>query len=640
MRYKLLLIVFGLSLSTLLHSQEIVYFQDFQSGTIPNEITLINLDGQIPTPAPMENSSNAWINGYHPGDPANRFAMSSSTFSSSVEANRWLILPKLQLPGSGALKWKVRSSHLNQANWVKYQVLISETGMNTDTDFFQLMEETAPNMDSGNPWSARTIDLSSYAGKEVYIAFRCVGRNGWLIFLDDIEVSGLFDLDMEMTQVVPNKYHYLGSHAIEGRVSNKGVQEVNSFNIICKSTDGQYITSKNYSGLALQSGQQIAFTLPDIQMNSAGIVDFKCYIENPNQLKDDFNANDTLYFTRVFMENSAPKKVLAEMYTGTWCGFCPRGTVTLNKILDTTDYIIPVFIHQGDVMTIPEADSLIMFMPNGYPTATFDRVNQGGYYKPGLSYVGSVWPDYIVKRKDNPSPVSIELNHEYTHEDRNLTLQATFKFVSETKGLFKVNCLLTENNLHKGLAYDQANFSDTDPAWPELNGKGNPMAGYKHNYVLRESLLGTWGNESGIPNSVAKDDSFTVNFNFTVSENYNSEEVYLAVYLSEQYGLDHELEILNIAQIKIHTRELSVTEKKKLSLIVYPNPVENQLNISGIEGAFDWDIMDLTGRILLSGKEMNDKIAVIEPLDKLAAGTYIIKVTQGNQSHVTKFLKY
>jgi hypothetical protein len=79
-------------------------------------------------------------------------------------------------------------------------------------------------------------------------------------------------------------------------------------------------------------------------------------------------------------------------------------------------------------------------------------------------------------------------------------------------------------------------------------------------------------------------------------------------------------------------------------LVVYPNPVNNVLNISAdfsnINNNDNWSysIINNSGIILISENNLLNLPESIE-VDNLAAGTYFIHICKGNNNAISKFIK-
>lgn len=117
--------------------------------------------------------------------PFNGKKFGASFASGNAPNDDWLISPKLLLPQENAYVSFAVKSYTDMYGLEQYRVWISETG-NTPEDF-ELIQDTrnAPAED----WKECRIDLSGYAGREVYIAFQCVSNDAFMFMLDNIRIS-------------------------------------------------------------------------------------------------------------------------------------------------------------------------------------------------------------------------------------------------------------------------------------------------------------------------------------------------------------------------------------------------------------------------------------------------------------------
>ena len=104
----------------------------------------------------------------------------------ALTPDNWLISPAITLNGTSSLSyWFVVAQSYPGDH---YGVYISTTSA-TDTSAFTLLYEMTPTSANG-AWTQNTIDLTSYAGNTVYIAFRHFNcTDMFIIALDDITVS-------------------------------------------------------------------------------------------------------------------------------------------------------------------------------------------------------------------------------------------------------------------------------------------------------------------------------------------------------------------------------------------------------------------------------------------------------------------
>ena len=110
-----------------------------------------------------------------------------------MAANDWLISKKLYIQDGANVDFYARNLSTTGSVFVGdndlhcVTVLVSEKG-NTDTkDFNVVMPETEMSYLGENEWHHFNVDLSAYAGKNVYVAVRhsTVSAN-WLAFFDDL----------------------------------------------------------------------------------------------------------------------------------------------------------------------------------------------------------------------------------------------------------------------------------------------------------------------------------------------------------------------------------------------------------------------------------------------------------------------
>ena len=93
---------------------------------------------------------------------------------------------------------------------------------------------------------------------------------------------------------------------------------------------------------------------------------------------------------------------------------------------------------------------------------------------------------------------------------------------------------------------------------------------------------------------------------------------------------------LSFTTLSNGTCSLAVNEaKENLSINIYPNPVSDILNISGISQETDFEIYNAAGQKVNSGKVSDNKVNV----HKLLKGIYFIKIKDRGKENRLKFLK-
>ena len=158
--------------------------EDFENG-IPS--TWLNIDA--------DNDGYAWMEGTAPGvsghNGSNGCAYSCSYYDGTVlTPNNWLITPAINLTANADLTFWVAAQDASYAA-EHYGVYISTTG--TATSNFTLLFEETIDANGGSrvqgTWKQKTVNLASYTGQTVYIAFRHFNCTDMFYFnLDDVEI--------------------------------------------------------------------------------------------------------------------------------------------------------------------------------------------------------------------------------------------------------------------------------------------------------------------------------------------------------------------------------------------------------------------------------------------------------------------
>lgn len=210
------------------------------------------------------------------------------------------------------------------------------------------------------------------------------------------------------------------------------------------------------------------------------------------------NSNTEPAAAPVHVMSFVPRKtVVMEEYTGTWCGWCPRGAVSLEHMSrDIPDTFIGVAYHQRDVM------SCVSVTTPGLPCATLDRGAFGdpGYYE--------VYPRYAELCSQLPVA---EISVEAAAGEDAVTCTATTTFIRDMDHAdYRIAYLLVADGLKgEGPDWEQTNYysglpEEQQKAWlekdPELApyiGGTDPMTDVAYDHVLVYTK-----DRNGLPGSV------------------------------------------------------------------------------------------------------------------------------------------
>ena len=204
-----------------------VLTEGFDGGSIPAGWTVIDAD----------NDNDTWT--HSSAFPSSFIAVpthngsSGSVYSGSINVqtynpltpDNWLVTPEVTLTGNSTLTyWMSISDGYYPGD--HYGVFITTVSNPTPTDFTQLFVETMTSAD--DVWGMRTVNLDSYAGQTVRIAFRhfnCTDDD--ILILDDVTV--LTSASAPVLTVSPPELSF--SNISVGSVSSSQTVEVGGFNV-------------------------------------------------------------------------------------------------------------------------------------------------------------------------------------------------------------------------------------------------------------------------------------------------------------------------------------------------------------------------------------------------------------------------
>lgn len=141
--------------------------------------------------------------------------------------DNWMITPQIQVPAEGAtLNWYVGgvdASYFSE----HYTVLVSTTGTATSDFTNMVFDGNVANVN----FTLKSLDISAFAGQNIYIAFRhCNSTDVYWMLVDDIEViagqhAGISNVTDATVQLYPNPT----SNVLN--INAEGVQEVSVIDI-------------------------------------------------------------------------------------------------------------------------------------------------------------------------------------------------------------------------------------------------------------------------------------------------------------------------------------------------------------------------------------------------------------------------
>lgn len=149
----------------------------------------------------------AWMLGYghvHTPYSGNHVALSFSYVPGmgELEPDNWLVTPKIEVGDEQEFSFQVANGDATYA-YDHYKVYVSTTTNRLEEFKDLLWEETL--QPENTEWSERALDLTPYAGQDIYIAFHHTETYGeFMIKIDHIEVRNIVqDIDVEAPYAEP-----------------------------------------------------------------------------------------------------------------------------------------------------------------------------------------------------------------------------------------------------------------------------------------------------------------------------------------------------------------------------------------------------------------------------------------------------
>lgn len=174
------------------------------------------------------------------------------------------------------------------------------------------------------------------------------------------------------------------------------------------------------------------------------------------------------------------KRVLVEDFTGTWCGNCTRVAYGLEQLLEQSDKVVPVAVHNGDdpfsYEGIEPLRAQIYPETGDFPLPTA-RLNRTIFWKFPV--------DINIQQAKNltSSNCGLGLAIKSSIQNGKLNVDVNLKFAQDYSNLKLVVYIMED-----GLTYNQVNYTS-------FYNNQNPVINFVHNHVLRSVLTNILGDQ-------------------------------------------------------------------------------------------------------------------------------------------------
>ena len=256
-----------------------------------------------------------------------------------------------------------------------------------------------------------------------------------------------------------------------------------------------------------------------------GTYDLNVKVAKVNGTDNDDTASSAIIPLQVM--NWVPThKALIEEYTGTWCGWCPRGLVALEALAELyPNDFVRISYHNSDPMEIMDSYSF----PNvvgGFPDAWLDRkIEVDPYYGTGDNDFGVVAD--LQARAKVFGFARIELNAALSEDGNNVEVNTEVAFPFDiSNGKYAIEYVLVEDGLTgEGSSWNQSNYY--------AGGGNGEMGGFEaaessipgmtfNDVAILMSEIG--GIEGSIPANVKAEEVVNHNYTFKLADAVNLSE--------------------------------------------------------------------------------------------------------------------
>ncbi len=196
------------------------------------------------------------------------------------------------------------------------------------------------------------------------------------------------------------------------------------------------------------------------------------------------------------LSEKMPKRTIEEEYTGTWCGWCPRGTVGIEQLSEKyPDTFVGAAFHYDDEFWFSEVG-----YHDGFPQCELNRhANVDPYNGSTGSEPLGIEKDYLKEQNILPF-ASLDMQAVWADNSKQkIMVKSNMKFVYNTSDEFALLYILTENGLSGSR---QASYYSGKEEYA-----GDPYMAFWYNggstNVYNHVVVAFAGRENGIDGSVS-----------------------------------------------------------------------------------------------------------------------------------------
>lgn len=535
--------------------------------------------------------------------------------------DRWLVTPQVTVPTTnGMLLFDINGVNYGPGSPYAESLKIMVSTTDNQKSSFTLLQDLGELPEGNNTFA---VNLSAYAGQNVYLAFACYTNDGMYIFLDNVEVKTVPANSISAVSASAPTWTSQNSNTnVALTVRNEGSADLTSFDVTYTVNNGDPQVV-NVTGINVASFTNYTYTFP-VMVSSLGATVIDITVSNPNNDTDiDASDNSTSCETNVYDPSTTTlRNTVLEHFTTARCPNCPPAHTRLEAAVNgKEDRVVWIAHHVGyytDDMTITESNQMMDFYNDGgstyAPAIMLDR-NQDFVTDndPGpIFFPGDDVDQVISNAISTPAYVSVNISDvSYDAQSRQLSLTVSGSFTSD----------MTFDSPRLSIYLMQDHIMGTQSG---ANGK------YEHNHVIRACITDVWGDATAITNTTAGS-TFSKTYTYTLPTKFNATNCWVAAFVNNYSSNVNNRRIANSAKTGYLLEGNDPTTgigdvQASMNVVTYPNPATEMVYVSTESAISSFEMVDALGRKVMGNENLNADILELNVSD-LNAGIYFITIT-------------
>lgn len=284
-------------------------------------------------------------------------------------------------------------------------------------------------------------------------------------------------------------------------------------------------------------------------------------------------------------------RAVMEEFTGTWCGWCPRGWIAMEMMKERhPDNFIAISYHYGDIMQVVDAMPLSV---STFPSASIDRgIVVDPYYGNTTNEnfaIERMWQD----RCNETAPANIEVEADLSEDGKQILATTTVTFAENlTNHPYRLSYYVTANGLKgKSGSWLQSNFFAGNNKFGEdfrYFIDGDPQMQIEFNDVLIERT-----DYNGVEGSLAAD----IHTNEQQKHSYQFNVADMNSQFTPGVSLVQDVKHLNVVVMIVNTKTGRIENAAKCAV---------RVNGSGIKNLTNEEEVTEVARYALDGRQVDE----------------------------------